>query len=77
MTLDGRRLSGTSCNCLKSEVPATEISAPESGKAFTEAWPFRENIVTATVGAGSKPLLETEDAFTSGGESLSSSGDPA
>ena len=35
-------------------VPATQMSAPESGSTCTVACPFREDMCTLIVGAGSK-----------------------
>ena len=50
---DGRRLSGCSWSCCKRAVPATQMSAPESGRACTVACPFREDMCTLIVGADS------------------------
>ena len=50
----GRRLSGCSWSCCKKAVPATQMSAPELGRAYTIACPFRDNTWTSIVGAGSR-----------------------
>ena len=59
--VDGRRLSGCSWSCCRMAVPATQMSAPESGRASTVAFPLRDDMWTLMVGAGSK---------VSGGRSL-------
>ena len=41
---DGRRLSGCSRSCCKKAVPATQMSAPESGRACIVACPFRDDM---------------------------------
>ena len=46
-------LSGCSWSCCKRAVPATQMSAPESGRACTVACPFREDMCTLIVGADS------------------------
>ena len=51
---DGRRLSGCSWSCCKKAVPATQRSAPESGRACIVACLFRDDMWTPIVGAGSK-----------------------
>ena len=43
VTTDGMRLSGCSWSCCKKAVPATQMSAPESGRACTIACPFRDD----------------------------------
>ena len=52
MMVDGRRL-GCSWSCCRRTLPATQMSAPESGRACTVACPLREDMWTLTVGAGS------------------------
>ena len=59
--VDGMRLSGCSWSCCRRAVPATQMSAPESGRASTVAFPLRDDMWTLMVGAGSK---------VSGGRSL-------
>ena len=51
---DDRRLSGCSWSWCRRAVPATQMSAPESGRTCTVACPFREDMCTLIVGAGSK-----------------------
>ncbi len=48
--------NGCSLRCFRRFLPATEMSAPESGRACTVAWPLREDMWTAMVGAGSKEV---------------------
>ena len=52
--VDGRRLCGCLWSWCQTAVPATQISAPESGRTFTIACLFREDMCTLIVGAGSK-----------------------
>ena len=52
-TLEGRRLSGCSLRFCSIEGPATDISAPESGRAGIVTLPFSEATWTIIVGAGS------------------------
>ena len=54
VTEDGGMLSGCSLSCSRRILPATHMSAPESGSTWTVASPLREAMCTEIVGAGRK-----------------------
>lgn len=47
--LDGRRLSGCSDKLSNKAIPATDISAPESGRTLMSVVPLREDMCICTV----------------------------
>ena len=51
--MEGRRLFLCLLRWLRAVFPATEMSAPESGKISMSAAPLRDEMWTDTVGAGS------------------------
>ena len=67
MIWDGSRLSSCSPRRPRATLPATDISAPESGRAGISVSPLRDDIWTLMVGAGSMLLpLSTCDALIRG-----------